>query len=96
MDKLPAMKRGGHHRWTRSPKSIGSISEIERALVFLIRLYPLLQLPSSGEAWFRHALDAKAGYREQAAAQDAIAGEAVTTTTTSIFMPSSSVDTVRR
>ncbi|WP_419696070.1 hypothetical protein ACN2CC_09190 [Mesorhizobium muleiense] len=64
MDKLSA-KRGGRHRL-----------EIERALVFFIRLYPLLQPPSSGEAWFRNALDAKAGYCEQAAAQDAIAGEA--------------------
>ncbi|MCF6102030.1 hypothetical protein [Mesorhizobium muleiense] len=57
-------------------ESIGSIPEIERALVFPIRLYRLLQPPSSGEAWLRHALDAKSGYREQAAAQDAIAGEA--------------------
>jgi hypothetical protein len=76
--------------------SIGHRQETEPALAFLIRLYPLLQPPSSGEAWFGNAFHSKAGYCEQAAAQDAIAGEAVTTTTTSIFMPSSSVGTVRR
>ncbi|WP_292395703.1 hypothetical protein [Mesorhizobium sp.] len=56
-------------------KALGRRLEIERAFVFSIRLYPLLQPPSSGEAWFRNAFDSKAGYCEQAAAQNAIVGE---------------------
>jgi len=51
------------------------VEKLSERSFFFIRLYPLLQPPSSGEAWFRNALDTKAGYCEQAAAQNAIAGE---------------------
>ncbi|WP_292208617.1 hypothetical protein [Mesorhizobium sp.] len=55
---------------------IASTSRNRASVRFPIRLYPLFQPPSSGEARFGNAFDSKAGYCKQAAAQNAIAGKA--------------------